>query len=174
MKMPDAAEIVAELMRASAVTAPKAAGQDYIEVKICTPEEKNLVAKEMLRLGQEKKAQNWDRDAKGVEAAGTLVLIGILPHKGMGLNCGACGFPACADFNRASLDAEFHGPNCMLRLLDLGIALGSAVKTAQMHNVDNRIMYRAGAAAKRLGIMKSGVIMGIPLSITGKNIYFDR
>jgi len=62
----------------------------------------------------------------------------------------------------------------MLRLLDLGIALGSAVKTAQIHNVDNRIMYRAGAAAKRLGMMKSNVIMGIPLSVSGKNIYFDR
>ena len=42
---------------------------------------------------------------------------------------------------------DFKGPNCMLRLLDLGIALGSAVKTAQIHNVDNRIMYRAGVAA---------------------------
>jgi uncharacterized ferredoxin-like protein len=172
--MTSAAEIVAELMRASAVTAPKAAGQDYIEVKICTPEERAGIAAEMLKLGQEKKAPNWDRDAKGVEKAEALVLVGILPHKGMGLNCGACGFPTCADFNKASLDGEFHGPNCMLRLLDLGIALGSAVKTAQLHNVDNRIMYRAGAAAKRLGMMKSNVIMGIPLSITGKSIYFDR
>ena len=167
-------DMVAELMRMSAVTAPKAAGQDYIEVKICTPEEMRQIAAEMLAIGKDKGTPNWDRDAKGIEKAGALVLIGVLPHKGMGLNCGACGFKTCADFNKASHDGEFHGPNCMLRELDLGIALGSAVKTAQMHNVDNRIMYRAGAAAKRLGLMKSNVIMGIPLSISGKNIYFDR
>jgi len=172
--MDRAADIVAELMRASAVTAPKAAGQDFIEIKICDAVETGLIMKEMLKLGEQKKSPNWDRDAKGLERADALVLIGVLPHKGMGLNCGACGFATCADFNKASAHGDFDGPNCMLRLLDLGIALGSAVKTAQIHNVDNRIMYRAGAAAKRLGFMKSNVIMGIPLSVSGKNIYFDR
>ncbi|MBA3045190.1 MAG: hypothetical protein KKH41_02085 [Candidatus Thermoplasmatota archaeon] len=167
-------DIVAELMRVAAVTAPKAAGQDFIEVKICTHLENELIVKEMLKMGVEKGAANWDRDAKGVENSEILVLIGVMPHKGIGLNCGACGFGSCAEFNKASAEGDFHGPNCMLRLLDLGIALGSAVKTAQIHNVDNRIMYRAGAAAKRLGLMKSSVIMGIPLSISGKNIYFDR
>lgn len=172
--MDKAADIVAELMRAAAVTAPKAVGQDFIEVRICDAAERASISGEMLKLGAEKKAQNWDRDAKGIERSDALVLIGLLPHKGVGLNCGACGFKTCAEFNKASAHQEFDGPNCMLRLLDLGIALGSAVKTAQLHNVDNRIMYRAGAAAKRLGLMKSNVIMGIPLSITGKNIYFDR
>lgn len=169
-----AAIMVAELMRAAAVTAPKAAGQDFIEVKICTPMEIGLVAKEMLLIGKEKGIPNWDRDAKGIEKSEGLVFIGVKEHKGMGLNCGACGFKTCAEFNNASAKGDFQGPNCMLRLLDLGIALGSAVKTAQFHNVDNRIMYRAGVAAKRLGLMKSNVIMGVPLSITGKNIYFDR
>ena len=62
----------------------------------------------------------------------------------------------------------------MLRLLDLGIALGSAAKTAQINNVDNRIMYRVGVAAKNAGIMESNVIMGIPLSVSSKSIYYDR
>jgi uncharacterized ferredoxin-like protein len=155
--------MVAELMRASAVTAPKAAGQDYIEVKICTPLEMALVAKDMFLIGKEKGIPNWDRDAKGIEKSEGLVFIGVKEHKGMGLNCGACGFATCADFNKASAEG-----------LDLGIALGSAVKTAQFHNVDNRIMYRAGVAAKRLGMMKSNVIMGVPLSVSGKNIFFDR
>ncbi len=167
-------DMVAELMRIAAVTAPKSMGLDFIEVKICTPDEMALIANEMLALGKEKGTQNWDRDAKGIEKAGGLVLIGLLPHKGVGLNCGACGFATCAEFNNASHSGEFSGPNCMLRLMDLGIALGSAAKTAQMHNVDNRIMYRAGAAARRLGFMKSNVIMGIPLSVSTKNIFFDR
>ena len=128
----------------------------------------------MYKIGQEKKTPNWDRDAKGVEKATGLVLIGVLDHKGLGLNCGACGFASCAEFNAAHAEADFKGPNCMARLLDLGIALGSAAKTAQIHNVDNRIMYRVGVAARRLGLMKSNVIMGIPLSVSGENIYFDR
>jgi uncharacterized ferredoxin-like protein len=172
--MQNGADIVAELMRVAAVTAPKAAGQDFIEIKVCTPLEIGLIAKEMQIIGKKKGIANWDRDAKGVENSQALVFIGVKEHKGMGLNCGACGFSTCADFNNASADGDFKGPNCMLRLLDLGIALGSAVKTAQFHNVDNRIMYRAGVAAKRLGMMKSNVIMGVPLSVTGKNIYFDR
>jgi hypothetical protein len=50
----------------------------------------------------------------------------------------------------------------------------SAVKTASIHNVDNRIMYTIGVAAKKLGLLDADVILGIPLSATSKNIYFDR
>ncbi len=56
----------------------------------------------------------------------------------------------------------------------MGIALGSAVKTAGMLNVDNRIMYRAGVVARELGMIDADVVMGIPLAATGKSIYFDR
>ena len=60
-------------------------------------------------------------------------------------------------------------------MADLGIALGSAVKTAQIHNVDNRIFYSAGVAALSLGYLPDcTTAYGIPLSITGKNIFFDR
>jgi uncharacterized ferredoxin-like protein len=59
-------------------------------------------------------------------------------------------------------------------LLDLGIALGSAAKMAAELNVDNRIMYRIGVSAKRLGLGKAQISHGIPLSAKGKNIFFDR
>lgn len=59
-------------------------------------------------------------------------------------------------------------------MLDLGIALGSAAKIASELNVDNRIMYRIGAAAKRLGMTEANITQGIPISATGKNIFFDR
>jgi uncharacterized ferredoxin-like protein len=70
----------------------------------------------------------------------------------------------------------FSGPNCAIRMADLGIALGSAVKTAQFHNVDNRIMYSGGVAAIDLGLMGKDctVAYAFPLSATGKNIFFDR
>jgi uncharacterized ferredoxin-like protein len=61
-------------------------------------------------------------------------------------------------------------------MTDLGIAVGSAVKTAQIHNVDNRIMYSGGVAAHNLGLFSKEctVVYAIPLSATGKNIFFDR
>ncbi len=88
------------------------------------------------------------------------------------LDCGACGAEVCIDTN--THDGEFRGPSCAIRLLDLGIALGSAVKTAGMLNVDNRIMYRAGVVARQLGLIEADVVMGVPLSASGKSIYFDR
>ena len=66
------------------------------------------------------------------------------------------------------------GPVCAFRLLDMGIALGSAVKTASNLNVDNRIMYRVGAVARDMELVDWDFVMGIPLSISGKSIYFDR
>ena len=56
----------------------------------------------------------------------------------------------------------------------MGIALGSAVKTASMLNVDNRIMYRIGTVARAMKMVDWDFVMGIPLSATGKNIFFDR
>lgn len=57
--------------------------------------------------------------------------------------------------------------------MDLGIALGSAAKQASQLNIDNRLMYMIGAAAETAKLMDADVIIGIPLSATGKNIYFD-
>jgi uncharacterized ferredoxin-like protein len=169
-------EIVAELMKVAAITAPKAAGQDYLEVKVVTEKEMVSIEEEMHRLGEERNIPNFGRDADNVKQSGGLLLIGVKRHPGIGLDCTSCGFGSCREFNDAPRsEGEFEGPNCMLRLLDLGIALGSAAKTAQMHNVDNRIMYRVGVAARNLGLMpESSVVMGIPLSATGKSIYFDR
>ena len=45
---------------------------------------------------------------------------------------------------------------------------------AQELNIDNRMMYTIGAAARKLRLLDSDLIIGIPLSATGKNPYFDR
>ena len=58
--------------------------------------------------------------------------------------------------------------------MDLGIALGSAVKLAAELCIDNRMMYTIGVAAKELRLLDSDIIIGIPLSVTGKSPYFDR
>ncbi len=164
---------VAELMALAARTAPKAAGQDYIVLEIVDdPPTLHRLADDMVRYGQESGKKNFDRDGENVRRSAAVVLIGLKEAKTLGLNCGACGFEKCLQPN--TFEGEFRGPNCALRLLDMGIALGSAAKVASLLNVDNRIMYRIGVCARRLGLIEADFVMGIPLSATGKSIYFDR
>jgi uncharacterized ferredoxin-like protein len=174
MPLKDTVLFIADLMEISARTAPKGTGQDFIEIRVLTEEERVAVGNDLIILSKKSNRLNFERDGRNVLDASGLVLIGLLPHKGAGLNCGACGFKDCASFNKATHTGDFEGPNCAIRMLDMGIALGSAVKTASELNVDNRIMYRIGVSARRLGLMKSNIVHGIPLSATGKNIFFDR
>ncbi len=163
---------VAELMCIAARTAPKAAGQDFVVTKIIEGDACLELGEAMISYGERTGKHNFDRDGENVKASPVVVLIGIKDAKPVGLNCGACGSEKCIRTNTYA--GEFRGPQCAYRLLDMGIALGSAVKTAGMLNVDNRIMYRAGAVAREMGLLDADYVMGIPLSATGKSIYFDR
>ena len=167
----------ARLMLVSARTAPKAGGIDDITTVIVYGEEKEKIAAEMEKIAEERQIPGFTRDARNVHDSDVVVLIGVRGTKSFGLNCGGCGYKSCKEFEETAkeLGQDFIGPNCIFKLLDLGIAIGSAVKTAGILNVDNRIMYRIGVAAKRLGMLpEASVIMGVPLSAKGKNIYFDR
>jgi uncharacterized ferredoxin-like protein len=163
----------AELMALSARTAPKTAGQDLIEIEIIQGEDLLKISREMEAYGKKSTRPNWDRDARGVEASGAVLLIAVR-EKTAGLNCGACGYSQCSDLPSPKEGLEFEGPLCAWRLVDLGIAVGSAAKTAGILNVDNRIMYRLGVIAKKMGLIGGEVVLGIPLAAHGKNIFFDR
>ncbi|HHY61530.1 MAG TPA: hypothetical protein GYA11_00965 [Firmicutes bacterium] len=172
--MEDALELVAQLMEISARTAPKAVGKDFVVTKVVAGDDLKSLAEQMELYGQETGKKNYDRDARGVAAAGALLLVGLKDAAPCGLNCGACGYSACADLPDLAEGREFAGPICAWRLVDLGIALGSAAKTASIHNVDNRIMYRIGVVARKMGLVDADVACGVPLSASGKNPYFDR
>ncbi len=168
-------KIVAELMAIAARTAPKSGGIDDIEIKILEGEDVIRLGDEMAAYGERKGLKSFDRDGGNVKASGAVVLIGLKNAKPLGLNCGACGYSECKDLADApKTDGQYMGPHCAFKLMDLGIAMGSAVKTASIMNADNRIMYRIGAAAYEMKLMESAVIMGVPLSSTGKSIFFDR
>jgi uncharacterized ferredoxin-like protein len=164
--------MVAGLMSISARTAPKTAGQDFVVTKIIEGDDLKRLAEKMFEFGERTGKGNFDRDGANVRNSDALLLIGVKDAKPLGVNCGACGFDKCLKPN--THEGEFKGPQCAYRLLDVGIALGSAVKTAGLLNVDNRIMYRAGVVAREMGLIDADVVMGIPLSATGKSIYFDR
>ena len=168
-------EIVAQLMAISATTAPKSKGENFVQTKVLEGKVLKEIADAMVAFGQRTKKKDFDRDAKNVAQSEAVVLIGLKKANVLDLNCGACGFPDCKTLQKQKkVEVEFSGPTCAFRLLDMGIALGSAVKTASMLNVDNRIMYRVGAVAREMKIIDWDFVMGIPLSVTGKSIYFDR
>ncbi len=167
----------AKLMIVAARTAPKTAGKDDISTLIVYGKEKDAIVRKMNEIGRQRKIENFKRDADNVKNSEAVVLIGVLGKKSVGLNCGACGHENCKDFEAAekSIGNDFVGPSCVFKVLDLGISLGSAAKIASILNVDNRVMYRIGTAAFKLGMMpKATVLMGIPISAMGKSIYFDR
>ncbi len=164
--------LVAELMSISARTAPKAMGKDFIVTAIVEGEDLQALATKMYEFGESTGKGNFFRDGANVRDSAALLLIGIKDEKVLGLNCSACGAEKCIEPN--TFEGEFKGPHCAHRLLDMGIAIGSAVKTASLLNVDNRVMYRPGVVAREMGLIDADFVVGIPLSATGKNIYFDR
>jgi len=167
----------ANLMVVSARTSPKSGGVDDILTAVVYGAEVESLAADMEKIGVERKVDRWSQQAQNVRVSDVVVLIGVRGTKKYATNCGACGYGSCDEFDKAEkkLRQDFNGPTCIFKALDLGIAVCSAVKTASLLNVDNRIFYRIGAAAKRLNYMpEASIIMGIPLSAKGKSPYFDR
>jgi uncharacterized ferredoxin-like protein len=178
--MKEVTEMAVKLMAASARTAPKAGGKDFLEIVVITKEEDLKKIADAMKEYAPKSSNEafWLRDASNIENSQALLLIGLTKPVTAGYDCGACGYPTCAEFakNKQMKDKEmgYTGPHCVMRMMDIGVALSSAAKTASILNVDCRIQQRVGAAARAIGLIKAEVAMGIPVSITGKSIYFDR
>lgn len=178
--MKEITEMVAGLMAAAARTAPKAGGKDFLEIVVVSREDDlRQIAEAMRKYAPESSNEAyWLRDAANIENSQALVLVGLKEPVTAGYDCGGCGWPTCAEFakNRRLEDKEmgYTGPHCVMRMMDIGVALSSAAKAASLLNVDNRVQQRVGATARALGFIKAEVVMGIPAGVTGKSIYFDR
>lgn len=159
---------VAEFMAIAARTAPKTKGQDNLIIVMLTKTDKHKVIKEMNRIARTKNRPSCARDARGIKDCDNIVVIGV-KKKAMGLDCGFCGYPDCGSLSRTK-------GVCAYNSMDLGIALGSAASMAARFHADNRLMYSIGKASINCGILGKGVVqaIGIPLSATGKNPFFDR
>ena len=167
-------DLVAKLMAVAGRTAPKAKGNDFVVIKILNDTEKKRLAQEMRKTGENIGFKFFLRDANNVDDSDKIVLVGVRGKESAGLDCKACGF-TCAEMRKTRVVGYgFEGPLCAIRLIDLGIAIGSMVKTANDLSVDNRIMFSIGIGAINAGLIDTEIAFGIPLSVRGKNIYFDR
>ncbi len=161
---------VARLMAVAARTAPKGKGADTIVTALLTADEKDRVAKRMEKIAEEEDIPFFQRDANNIYQVPAVLVIGT-SFKPLGVpHCGDCGYADCQACRQ-----EGEG-RCNFNVIDLGIALGSAVSVAAFHRIDNRIMFSCGKAVLELGMMPADVKMAyaIPLSITSKNPFFDR
>ncbi len=163
-----AIEQVANLMTAAARTAPKTRGIDNIQVLVLTDKDVQRLVPKMLEISKRDTRPSCERDAKTLENVKACVIIGAKANPA-GLNCGYCGFKTCEELKKSV-------GICAYNSMDLGIAVSSAAEIAAKFHIDNRVMYSIGKAALELGLFEKDVkqAIGIPLSATGKNIFFDR
>ncbi|MEN6518050.1 MAG: DUF2148 domain-containing protein [Methanospirillum sp.] len=172
-----AARMVCDLMALSARTAPKAGGEDSLVVRSVADDDLDRLAGAMRGVTERGGSPIFHRDAGNVSASEACLLLGVRGGEAYGLDCGGCGYASCGAMREAAVaeGTPYGGPNCVLKVTDLGIAVGSAVKTASLLNLDNRVMYTAGVAALSLGWLPDCTVgYGIPVSATGKSVYFDR
>src|SRR4030066_419534 len=155
--------MVINFMAASARTAPKAGGKDFLEIVVITKDEDLTRIAEAMKEYAPKSTNEafWLRDASNIENSQALLLIGLAKPVTAGYDCGACGYPTCAEFakNKQMKDKEmgYTGPHCVMRMMAIGGALSSGDKTASLLNVDCRVQQRVGAAAKAIGLIKAEV-----------------
>ena len=122
----------------------------------------------MRARGKERREAIWFRDADVAEAIDAVLFVGLADWYPPNYDCGACGYATCAEFLHAtkalrddSAELEFAGPTCNLRDIDLGIAVGSAAKTAAIHSIDCRCQTRIAVAARKLGIIRADVAVAL-------------
>jgi len=150
----------------AARTAPKGKGMDIIEIAMVTDEDIERLSAALYQLAEECGLKFMLRDAENILHAEAILLIGTAQQT-HGLNCAHCGFATCAEKPEAV--------PCAINSVDVGIALGSACATAADLRVDTRVMFSAGLAAQRLGILGDcKTVMAIPISASSKNPFFDR
>lgn len=164
-----AAYQVAVLMAAAARTAPKTRGIDNIQVVAIDDDKTKLtLVNRMKEIASAENRPSFERDANNVAASPAIVVIGVQSNPA-GLNCGFCGNPTCDEL-------KMKDGVCSFNSVDLGIAASSAAAIAANFHVDNRIMFSVGRSCLDLHLFPEGVkqAIGIPLSVTGKNPFFDR
>lgn len=168
---PEIIRTVSLRMMAAARTAPKTRGRDNIVTAVVSDDIKKTLVSHMRLMVDEHRADDFFiRDAANLEAADGLILIGVKIQPMYFDTCGLCGWKNCEE---KLAHPEYP---CVFNASDLGTAVCSAAAVASDERIDNRIMFSVGMAARNLQLLGEDVkiVYGIVLSVSGKNIFFDR
>ncbi|MCC8167074.1 MAG: DUF2148 domain-containing protein [Planctomycetes bacterium] len=168
----EAVQAIAREVMLAIRTSPKTRGLDNLSIVLATGDDIKRLAGKMDELNQKSGGQrpSFSRDAKGVELSQAVVVVGVKAPP-YGLNCGWCGYPTCEEKAK-------QAPNvpCVFGPVDIGIGVGVAAAKLGEKHIDNRLMFSIGMAVLELGWFDKDVTiaLGYPLSVSGKNIFFDR
>ncbi|MBS3781686.1 MAG: hypothetical protein KGY66_03910 [Candidatus Thermoplasmatota archaeon] len=171
MKKKKITEIVIDLMTISAETAPKSSG-NYLETMVLDEAEKEMLAEELYQLSDRFQDETYSEEGDSVNSADELLIIGLKDHPALGIDCKACGYDDCEDFSEADETEQiFQGPNCVFRLIDLGMSIGHALNTAENHNVDYQVSIKGGLASKNLGLVDSRLSLAVLVNVVSDKSY---
>lgn len=158
--------MAARQIMTAARTAPKGKGIDIIEIALIEGEDLKLLSDKMVSMVEEHGMKFFLRDAENIMQAECVIIIGTRQQP-LGLNCEHCGYCTCA--------AKPDYVPCAINSVDVGIAIGSACAKAADLRLDCRVMFSAGLAVQRLGLLADcRQVYAIPLSASSKNPFFDR
>ena len=147
----DTVRQVAKLMAAAAITAPKSGGalpRRQAPVHRDRDRRRPRHPGEARRLDARLAARNAAKQSGSAtprppRRSSAVLFVGLADWYPPSTTAAPAATPACAEFMHAtkqlrdeSDELEFVGPQCNLRDIDLGIAVGSAAKTAAIHSID--------------------------------------
>ncbi len=156
----------ARQMMIAARTAPKGKGVDIIEIALIDDKDLTRLSNKMVAMVEEHSMKFFLRDADNILQAECVMLIGTHTLT-QGLNCAHCGYATCTE-------KPYEVP-CAINSIDVGIAIGSACAMAADLRLDTRVLFSAGLAAQRLGILNDcKQVFAIAISASSKNPFFDR
>ena len=134
----------------------------------------------MKQRGRERRQAIWLRDAALAERLDGVLFIGLKDWYPPIYDCGACGYATCAEFVEATRQRradsevlEFKGPQCNLRDIDLGIAIGSAAKAASLIASIRAARRALRAAARKLGLIQAEIAVALSMTVTHRTPAFD-
>ncbi|MEM0217571.1 MAG: DUF2148 domain-containing protein [Candidatus Nezhaarchaeales archaeon] len=136
-----------------------------IEASIVNGKQKKELMKYMYQLAEELRDPSYEADAQEIGKASCILLVGLRDGGEVAwMNCGACGFSSCEDMlNNRKAGLLFPGPTCIVKALCLGMTVGSFAKMCSAPHTNDMTMFRIGVAAKRLGFLKSDLVVGLLL-----------
>lgn len=167
-------EIVIDLMNISSQTSPKSS-DNFLETMVLEEAEKEMLAEELYQLSDEFDDESFSEEGDLLNSSDEILMIGLKDHPSLGIDCKACGYENCEDFAKADQTKQiFEGPNCVFRLLDLGMSIGHALNTAETHNIDYHISIKGGQGAKNLGLMESRLCLAVPIRVISDKDYHNE
>jgi len=169
----------------AALKAPQLTGKTKVKATIITGEDLEPVVEALGILGETSDFIRGDyvtikRNIEKGTPPVAIVFGADCTQSATNWNCGACGFATCAEFNKyakenAGMGADWVGPSCIWKTVDLGLAVDWAAAAVWHENLDNRVQDSVGAVAGLLGYLPGcNFTIGLSLGPPADLVWYNR